>query len=193
RYNWQQAMEIIIPAAKALDFAHKNNIIHGNLRPSNILFDAEETVKLTDFGLPPHYQGSSLKNWYGPPEKRKSRAGDLYSLGVILFQMLTGRIPSYDNRGNLDFGEDRQHLPEGMQHILNRLAAIRVARRYQTCGEFLEGWDAFQEEQAMARVIQPSQPPAEIGQRRRLRTYVLVAAAVLLLIAVVLFVTGQLG
>ncbi|MEW5994692.1 MAG: protein kinase, partial [Candidatus Zixiibacteriota bacterium] len=93
RYNRQQAMEIIIPAAKALDFAHKNNIIHGNLRPSNILFDGEETVKLTDFGLPPHYQGSSLKNWYGPPEKRKSRAGDLYSLGVILFQMLTGRIP----------------------------------------------------------------------------------------------------
>ena len=77
-YEWRRAMEVVLQIAEGLDFAHKNNVVHGNLRPSNVLFDSDDRVKLTDFGMPVHYDGVKKKNWYGPPEHKQSRQGDVY-------------------------------------------------------------------------------------------------------------------
>ena len=80
KYKWEKGMEIVLAIAAGLDFAHKNNVIHGNLRPSNILFDESEEIKLCDFGLPQHYDAEGKKNWYAPPEHKQSKQGDIYLL-----------------------------------------------------------------------------------------------------------------
>ena len=102
RYEWQEAFDIGVQIAEGLDFAHKKNITHGNLRPSNILLDSEEMVKLADFGMPPHYaDNGTRKNWFGPPERKVSKLGDIYSLGVIIHHLLMGQKPSYTNGSQL--------------------------------------------------------------------------------------------
>ncbi|MFH2036000.1 MAG: serine/threonine-protein kinase, partial [Candidatus Zixiibacteriota bacterium] len=140
-YSFDDAMKITLAVAEALDFVHKKGIIHGNIRPSNILFTSDEVVKVTDFGLPPHYN-LMAKNWYAPPEKRVSVQADIYGLGVILFRLLFGKNPVYDRSSNLFLGHLGQSLPTGMSQILDKMLAIRVAKRYKTIDEFLVDWDA---------------------------------------------------
>ena len=144
KYDWEKGMKIILDVAAGLDFAHKNNIVHGDLRPSNILFDAEDCVKLTDFGMPIHYDGPKKKNWFSPPERKKSRQGDIYGMGVILHQLLTGRNPSYDSGNNVRFDDVRGSIPPEIRDMLSKLLAIRVSYRYKTCEEFLLDWEDFE-------------------------------------------------
>lgn len=61
---WGNALRIVREICLGLVFAHQNEIIHGNLRPSNILFDENDSIKLSDFGLDDHYQTGPKKNWY---------------------------------------------------------------------------------------------------------------------------------
>ena len=189
KYNWQKAMEIITSVASGLDFAHKNNIIHGNLRPSNLLFDADEVVKISDFGMPAHYNGANKKNWYSPPERKKSRQGDIYSLGVIFHQMLTGRNPSYDQSDNLRLEDVRMNLPEDIITMLSKLLAIRVSRRYQTCEEFLYDWEDFNQRRQEPAVEEITEvKPEPVAEKRAphwvyfLAAFGLVAVIILLLI-----------
>lgn len=137
KYPWQAAFELALQIAKGLDFAHKNNIVHGNLRPSNVLFDRDEKVRLTDFGMPLHYDGQKQTNWYAAPERKASKQGDLYALGVILHQLLCGRNPQYDAGDNLRLEDVRLLLPESVHQILKKLLAIRIPNRYKGAEEFL--------------------------------------------------------
>ncbi|RKX26761.1 MAG: hypothetical protein DRP47_07685 [Candidatus Zixiibacteriota bacterium] len=157
-YDWEKAFKIILQVAAGLDFAHKNNTIHGNLRPSNILFDADETIKLCDFGLQVHYTGPRKKNWYSPPERKNSRQGDIYGMGVILHQMIIGRNPTYDSGNNLILNDSRDLLPKDVTQMLRKMLAIRVSRRYQTAEEFLLDWEDFdrlRQEEAAQRKTRP--------------------------------------
>lgn len=143
RYEWEKGLAICMQIAAGLDFAHKNNIVHGNLRPSNVLFDADETVKLADFGLPTHYDAMGKKNWYSAPERKISKSGDLYALGVIMHQLLLGRNPGYDSGNNIILDKSLV-LPEGIKRILAKLLSIRTSARYQSCQELLLDWEEFQ-------------------------------------------------
>src|SRR5262249_9405373 len=80
----------------SLVYAHNNAILHGNLRPSNILFDANGNAKVADFGLDEHYLShKDEQNWYTPPNEILSRETDIFALGVIFHQMLTTELPSW--------------------------------------------------------------------------------------------------
>ncbi len=158
KYKWEKAFKIILEVAKGLDFAHKNNIVHGNLRPSNILFDSNEAIKLSDFGLPIHYSGGRRKNWYSPPERKKTRQGDIYGMGVILHQLITGRNPNYDMGNNLQLADLKNVVPVELTDMIKKTLAIRVSRRYTTIEEFLMDWDDFdqgQQERAEKKVKVP--------------------------------------
>jgi eukaryotic-like serine/threonine-protein kinase len=75
-------------------FAHRNRIIHGNLRPSNILFSPSGQAAITDFGLEEHYvESRSDVNWYNAFREPRSIRADIFAAGIIFHQMLTGSLP----------------------------------------------------------------------------------------------------
>ena len=111
RYTPEDALRIIHPVCEALDYAHRKGVIHRDIKPANILVrDDDGRVLVTDFGLAKATESSfqaSLSSSnvvvgtfrYMPPEQANKRLGklgpaaDIYSLGVVLYEMLTGRVP----------------------------------------------------------------------------------------------------
>lgn len=187
KYDWQAAMAIVLQVAEGLDFAHKNNIVHGNLRPSNILFDTKETAKLTDFGMPSHYEGK--RNWYAPPEHRASKQGDIYALGVILHQLLAGRTPDYDTNDRLQLADLYMQVPEALETMLTRLLAIRTVNRYKSCEEFAADWREYEKSREMRQARVEQMTPVTGNARPGVPTWVyaavgggIIAVAVLTLV-----------
>ena len=97
--------------------------------------------------MPAHYtEIGTRKNWFGPPERKVSKLGDIYSLGVIIHHLLMGQKPSYTNGSQLYLKGLRLKLPERIEKILSKILAIRVSKRYQCCDEFLEEYEDFLEQ-----------------------------------------------
>ena len=192
KYDWEKAMTIGLQIAAALDFAHKNNIVHGNLRPSNVLFDADDVVKISDFGLPAHYEASPKKNWYGPPERKPSKYGDIYAVGVILHQLLAGRNPTFDSGGNLRLDDVAGQIPDEIQKVLARMLAVRQNQRYQSMNELLLDYEEFDKRRqiALRREQEPEVTPQT--EKKRVPAWMLIAAGAVLAITivVVLYLSG---
>lgn len=105
RFGWREAARIGIQITRALKHAHDRGIIHRDLKPANLLLDKLDQVKLTDFGIAKLFGGSSVTVEggvigtadYMPPEQAEGKAvtarSDLYSLGSVLYALLTGKPP----------------------------------------------------------------------------------------------------
>ncbi len=123
-----RAMEWAYEIADALAFAHRNRIVHGNLRPSNVLLDQAGKVHLADFGLRPHYKESDEPNWY-ENTKATGVSGDLFSLGAIAYHALTGQPPNV--RGNRLVRSKRfTELSPRVQEVVSRLLEPLEEKRY---------------------------------------------------------------
>lgn len=85
----------------ALEYAHEQGVVHGNIHPNNILFDKEDKVYLTDFGVNAIKHNPFVKSPYHAPELTQSRIADvksdIYSLGIILFEWITGKPPIWSD------------------------------------------------------------------------------------------------
>lgn len=92
--NLGQWVHIAQQLCSALACTHSHGIVHGNLRPSNILFAENNFIKLTDFGFPPHSYGDQ-DNWYRQPAEELSTSADIYAAGAILFQLLSTQRPQH--------------------------------------------------------------------------------------------------
>lgn len=106
---WQEAAKIILPIADALDYAHKNNIVHRDVKPSNILMTKEGIPMLSDFGIAKVVEDEETMDGLttggmaiGTPEymapeqwegKKVDGRADIYALGVVFYEMITGRPP----------------------------------------------------------------------------------------------------
>lgn len=146
-YPAEEAIVIFRQIATGLSFAHKNNIIHGNLRPSNILFDHEDNVKLSDFGLPGHYS-QQKDNWYASPDRKKDKASDLYSSGVILYQLLTNRLPQFDSHDRLEWPPMDAEIPATVSELTDSMLRKKVFNRVSSFEEVLAKIDDCEEELA---------------------------------------------
>jgi serine/threonine protein kinase len=141
-YPADEALAVFRQIASALDFAHKNMLIHGNLRPSNVLFDADGRVRLTDFGLPEH-QYPKRRNWYSAPERKLGKSSDIYSAGVILHQLLYGRLPHLDKYSRLIRHSDDPMVDEPIRELISKSLYADVSRRYKSFGEVFKDLDAL--------------------------------------------------
>jgi polar amino acid transport system substrate-binding protein len=144
--------------ADGLDYAHAKNIIHRDLKPNNILMDERDNPYIADFGLAKPTEGKiELTNTmmtgtaaYMAPEiaryGKSTRRADIYALGVILFEMLTGHLPYQgDTPYNLlsahihqpipKLHDFRPDLPEAMQSVIDKAIAKEPEDRYATAKE----------------------------------------------------------
>jgi len=100
KYSLENFLPIAKNICEAMKFSHDNNITHGNLRPSNVLFERKNTIKLTDFGLNEHYRNrTNTQDWYQPNDQGcAAKTRDIYSTGAIFYRMLTGTKVTIQNK-----------------------------------------------------------------------------------------------
>jgi len=151
----KQVLSLIHRSADGLDYAHQNNVVHRDIKPANIMWDPQtDSLKITDFGIARITDSSKTKTGmvlgtpsYMSPEqlagKRVTGQSDIFSLGVMLFQMVTGKLPfSGDSMATLMYkiANEPHPAPESINPsvprcvtvIINRAMDKDIEKRYQT-------------------------------------------------------------
>ena len=183
------AAQIGIRILSALQHAHKNGIIHRDIKPQNILVHSDGLIKVGDFGIARVVGSNTISTddivmgsvHYFSPEQAKGEpvtaASDLYSVGVVLYEMLTGK-PPFD--GETPIAIAMQHIggkaqpiheinpsvPPAMERVVEKAMERRPERRYQSALEMAQDLQrAMQEPEGawMGPVPQPSSPSEQIS------------------------------
>jgi serine/threonine-protein kinase len=176
----ETALPIFKQVLEALDAAHAKNLVHRNLKPSNILIKKNGRLKLTDFAqakIPSMaatmaFSGTGSPYYMSPEQIQGGRGdirADIFSVGALLYRVLTGEKP-FDGestativdrvvqREALSPKDINPHIPEVLEKISARAMAKDPDRRYQTPGEMLADLEAFE---APGTAVIPSAAPEE--------------------------------
>ncbi|MCR4937501.1 MAG: Stk1 family PASTA domain-containing Ser/Thr kinase [Lachnospiraceae bacterium] len=159
RLSVKEAVSIAIQVARGIEAAHNNHIIHRDIKPQNIIISKEGKVKVTDFGIAKAATSNTITSnvmgsvHYTSPEQVRGgfsdEKSDIYSLGITLFEMLTGRVPY---NGETTVAVAIQHIQEPMPSPRDYVSEIPVSveqivlkctekspdMRYQYAGELIE-------------------------------------------------------
>lgn len=137
--------------AEALAHAHDRGVVHGDLKPANVLLDGAGNAYLSDFGIAARLldpaeigtRASSAPAYRAPeePVDGPTRRGDLFALGILAFQVLTGRSPPV-GAPLPPASEIAPPLPAGIDQVLARATATDPDERYETVADFLAAFDA---------------------------------------------------
>lgn len=152
------AVRIMGQILLAMRMAHTRGIVHRDLKPQNVLLTPDGTAKVTDFGIAVAFAETSLTqtnsmlgsvHYLSPEQARGSKAtvqSDIYAMGIILFEMLTGHIP-YDGDSAVTIAlqhfqqplpsirEENRNVPQSLENIVLRATAKKLTDRYKTVAE----------------------------------------------------------
>lgn len=169
-----EAVRIALQIADVLHYAHQNGIVHGHLYPRNVLITPKGLVKVTDFALAEVYSSPLVASRDNSARtipylsferlngQEAAPTDDLYSLGVMLYQMLTGRLPETDEMGQpVPLRTLNPSVPSALERIVLTLLADE-AHRYQSAGPLIR--DLRQVESGLD---EPSQDEVPIAVRSR--------------------------
>ncbi|MGJ8642292.1 MAG: serine/threonine protein kinase [Luteolibacter sp.] len=146
-----QALNIVPPICEALQYAHEKGIVHRDIKPENLLIDRDGRVKIADFGIASLVGATGEKSGTPPymaPEQANTgkvdHRADIYALGVVLYEMLTGDRPS----SPLNLPSQKVQLDIRVDDIVLRALSKEPERRYRTAQDF----------QTMVETVTPKQP-----------------------------------
>ena len=169
--NWKETLHFAIQIAKALEHAHSRGIVHRDIKPHNVMVLKNGSVKVADFGIARVMSKSNTLTkealgsvHYISPEQAKGgrvdSRGDLYSLGVVMYEMITGR-PPYDGESpvavaiqHINGGAKmpstlNPNIPGGLEQIIMKAMALDPAGRYENATAMLYDMDEFRKEPSM--------------------------------------------
>ena len=157
---WTWSINVSIQIASALEMAHRNNIIHRDIKPHNIIITEDGVAKVTDFGIAKAVSNSTITafgttigsvHYFSPEHARggfTDAKSDLYSLGVVMYEMVTGRVPfdadtpvsvalKHMQEEPVEPIELNPNLPIAVNKIIMRALQKDTTLRYQTASEML--------------------------------------------------------
>lgn len=164
--RWKEVLHFTVQILRGLQHAHDNGVVHRDVKPQNIMLLRDGTIKITDFGIARFSRATSktLTNHaigsvhYISPEQARGelvdQKSDIYSVGVMMFEMLTGKLP-FDGENPVAVAvkqiESRPprlrdinpNVPEGLEEITIRAMLKDPAKRYQAAAEMLRDIDLF--------------------------------------------------
>lgn len=161
---YTRAIEITKQIASALDFAHNNNIIHRDVKPHNILITSTGIAKIADFGIAKAMTSTTIiegndtegvmgsVHYFSPEQARGGyvdERSDIYSLGIVLYEMLTGRVPfDADNPVSVALmhinddivppSEYKPDIPPGLEQVVMKSTDKLQENRYASAAEMIE-------------------------------------------------------
>ena len=197
----QEAVSIIQQVCRGLEAAHTESVVHRDLKPQNIMVDANGRVWVMDFGLARSMETAGLTrtgalmgtpDYMSPEQARGEKVdarSDLFSLGIIFYELLTGRLPFQADTMMATLLKRVQEkaippqtldpgIPDHLNAVVMKCLEADVARRYQAIGEILADLSA-EKQQTVASLAQPSVvslatigPGAQFGPRYRIESVI---------------------
>ncbi len=171
--RWKEAVHFTVQILRALQHAHDKGIVHRDIKPQNIMLLQDGTIKVMDFGIA-RFARSQIAtitdkaigsvHYISPEQARGEKTDektDLYSVGVMLFEMLTGQLPfTADSAVSVAIQQIQSKpkrprelnpsIPEGLEQITMKAMQKDPARRYQSAAEMLRDIDAFKRDPSVA-------------------------------------------
>ena len=162
---WKWSLNVVTQIASALETAHKNNIVHRDIKPHNIIITEDGIAKVTDFGIAKAVSNSTITafgttigsvHYFSPEHARggyTDAKSDLYSLGVVMYEMLTGRVPfdadtpvsvalKHMQEDPIEPKELNDNIPQVVNDIIMKAMQKDVNLRYQSATEMLKDLNA---------------------------------------------------
>jgi serine/threonine protein kinase len=220
RLPLDSASRILGQIASALDFAHHRGVIHRDLKPQNVLFSDDGNAVLTDFGLAKVLHSSTLLSQsstitgtpsYMAPEQWRGQGvdarTDVYALGIIVYEMVTGRPPfaaeTMYNMLHLHVNEPPPPIrdpetPAGIGQVVEKALAKDPGQRFESVSAMAAAFDAALHERPLANPITRESPARRRAaksaqQRPNSRIFAVLGSAVFVMIAVVVGLLSRVG